>query len=113
VILMWPLGHAGLTLATSLGACINAALLFVFLRRRGFYTPSKGWLPFLCRVVVALGVLAAALYAMAGPAESWLTAGLWSKVGRMLLIVVGGAVAYFGALFLLGFRIRDFNRKEG
>jgi putative peptidoglycan lipid II flippase len=112
VLLMRPLGHAGLTLATSLGACVNAVLLFVFLRRRGFYTPEKGWLLFMSKVVVALGVLAVALYAMAGPAEAWLTAGVWTKMGRMLLIVTGGAAVYFGALFALGFRLRDFNRRE-
>ncbi|MFO1415576.1 MAG: murein biosynthesis integral membrane protein MurJ [Burkholderiales bacterium] len=112
VILMWPLGHAGLTLATSLGACVNAALLFVFLRRRGYYQPVAGWLPFLARVVVALGVLAAALYALAGPAEGWLAATLWQRVGRLAVVIAGGAAAYFGALFLLGFRLRDFNRRE-
>ncbi|MFO1398984.1 MAG: murein biosynthesis integral membrane protein MurJ [Burkholderiales bacterium] len=112
VILMWPLGHAGLTLATSLGACVNATLLYVFLRRRGFYVPAAGWLAFVARVVVALGVLAAALYALAGPAEAWLAASLWTRIGRLAVVIAGGAAAYFGALFLLGFRLRDFNRRE-
>jgi putative peptidoglycan lipid II flippase len=40
VILMFPMGHAGLTLSTSIGACLNAALLFWFLRKRGYYVPS-------------------------------------------------------------------------
>src|SRR6185295_13396781 len=44
VILMRPLGHAGLTLATSLGACMNAALLYWLLRRAGYYKPRAGWL---------------------------------------------------------------------
>jgi len=112
VLLMWPMGHAGLTLATSLGACVNAALLFVFLRRRGYYQPVAGWLPFLARVVVALGVLAAALYALAGPAEAWLAMNLWQRIAKLAVVIVGGAATYFGALFLLGFRLRDFNRKE-
>src|SRR4030095_3193764 len=42
VILMQWLGHAGLTLATSLGACVNAALLFWALRRLGYYKPAAG-----------------------------------------------------------------------
>ncbi len=44
VILMFPMGHAGLTLSTSIGACFNATLLFWFLRKRGYYVPSAGWL---------------------------------------------------------------------
>lgn len=112
VVLMWPMGHAGLTLATSIGACVNAALLFWFLRRRGIFVPRPGWAGFLCRVALALAVLAAALYALAGPAQFWLAASLWSKVGRLSGVVAAGAVVYLGALFLLGFRFRDFNRRE-
>ena len=112
VALMWPLQQAGLTLATSLGACVNAALLFWFLRGQGFYAPRPGWFAFLCRLVVALGILAAVLSFLAGPAQFWLEAGLWAKLARLFGIIIGGAVAYFGALYLLGFRIRDFDRRE-
>lgn len=110
LLLMVPLGHAGLTLATSLGACVNAGLLFWFLRRGGVYIARPGWFGFLCRLLVALGVLAATLFALTGPAQWWLEAGLWMRVGRLAGIVVAGAVVYFGALLLLGFRLRDFNR---
>ncbi len=48
-ILMWRIGHAGLTLSTSVGACVNAGLLFWFLRKGGSYRPQPGWLLFLCR----------------------------------------------------------------
>ena len=61
LILMFPLGHAGLTLSTSIGACLNAALLFWFLRKRGIYRPSAGWLMFVAKLVVALFALAAVL----------------------------------------------------
>ena len=112
VILMQFMGHAGLTLATSLGACLNASLLFWFLRRKGFYEPAAGWLMFLSRLMVALGVLAALLYWQSGPAVAWLGYGLWERVARLSGLVVAGGVAYFGALFALGFRLRDFNRRE-
>ena len=112
LILMWRIGHAGLTLATSIGACVNAALLFWFLRRGGSYHPQPGWFLFLCKLVVALGVLAALLFALAGPAEYWLAAGLWQRVGRLAAIIAAGVVAYFATLFLLGFRPADFDRRE-
>jgi len=109
---MWPLGHAGLTLATSLGACVNAGLLFTFLYRRRHYVPSPGWLGFASRLVVALGVLAAVLAFLAGPASYWIEAGLWSRVGRLGLVIAAAGVAYFGTLWLLGFRLADFSRRE-
>jgi putative peptidoglycan lipid II flippase len=112
VLLMFPLGHAGLTLATSLGACFNSAMLFWFLKKRGIYVPQPGWLLFLSRLVVALFVLGALLLAIAGPAQLWLQATLWVKVGRLAWVCAAGAAAYFAALWLLGFRLADFNRGD-
>jgi putative peptidoglycan lipid II flippase len=112
LILMRQIGHAGLTLATSLGACINAGLLYWFLRRSGSYQPQPGWPLFLCKLLVALGVLAGLLYAIAGPATLWLEAGPWERIFRLAGIIAAGVFGYFATLFLLGFRLADFNRRE-
>ncbi|NDP43933.1 MAG: murein biosynthesis integral membrane protein MurJ [Aromatoleum sp.] len=112
LILMYRIGHAGLTLSTSIGACVNAALLFWFLRKRGIYAPRPGWLPFVSKLVVALFVLAALLYAIAGPASYWLAASLWEKVLRLAGVCAAGTTVYFAALWLLGFRVADFNRRD-
>ena len=112
VVLMFPLDQAGLTLSTALGACFNAALLYRAMRRDGIYAPMPGWGSFLLRIAVALAVLGAVLYWLTGPDAYWLGAGLWAKVGRLALVIAGGAVAYFGTLWLLGFRLADFNRHE-
>jgi putative peptidoglycan lipid II flippase len=112
LILMFPMGHAGLTLSTSIGACLNAVLLFWFLRKRGHYVPSAGWLAFVSKLAIALFALAAVLFWLGGPASFWLSASLWPKVGRLAGVCATGAAAYFGALLLLGFRIADFSRRE-
>jgi putative peptidoglycan lipid II flippase len=87
-------------------------LLFWMLRKRGIYSLRPGWPGFLARLALALGVLAAVLYLLAGQADYWLHASLWTKVGRLAGVVAAGAAAYLGTLFLLGFRLRDFNRRE-
>jgi putative peptidoglycan lipid II flippase len=110
--LMWQIGHAGLTLATSIGATFNAAMLCVLLVRRKLYVPQPGWGQFIARLVVALGVLAAVLAWLAGPADLWLHASFAHKAARLSGLIVAGALAYFGTLALLGFRVRDFNRRE-
>ena len=38
-----PAPHAGLALATSLGAFVNAGLLYRYLRRDRVYTPGSDW----------------------------------------------------------------------
>ena len=110
VILMFPLGHAGLTLSTSIGACLNASLLFWFLRKQGIYAPRPGWLLFVARTAVALFVLGALLLAIAGPASLWLEATLWTRILRLSWVCAAGAAGYFVALWLLGFRLSDFTR---
>ncbi|MBK9704225.1 MAG: murein biosynthesis integral membrane protein MurJ [Betaproteobacteria bacterium] len=112
LLLMTRIGHAGLTLATSLGACLNAALLFRSLRRRGIYQPRPGWTQFLARLVVAVGALCGVLFALAGTPADWLAASLGQRVARLAAICAAGGAAYFAALWLLGFRLRDFNRRE-
>ncbi len=105
VLLMWPLGHAGLTLATSLGACVNAALLFWFLRRQRLLRAAAGLVRCSCAEARGRAGRAGRGAVLRWPArrEAWLAAGLWAKVGRLLgLIVAGGAAVYFGALFAAG-----------
>jgi putative peptidoglycan lipid II flippase len=112
VVLMFQIGHAGLTLATSIGATLNAFLLYRALRRAEIYVPLPGWGRFLGRIAIALVVLGAVLWWSAGPDEFWIRAGLAAKVSRISWVVGAGAIAYFAALWLLGFRLADFNRRE-
>jgi putative peptidoglycan lipid II flippase len=110
--LMWRIGHAGLTLATSIGATFNAAMLCALLVKRGFYKPRPGWALFAAKLAVALGVLGGVLALLAGPPEAWLSAGLAHRLARLVGVVAAGALAYFATLALLGFRLADFNRSE-
>jgi putative peptidoglycan lipid II flippase len=114
VLFAWGigLGPTGLTLATSVGACINASLLFWLLRKRGFYVPRPGWFIFVGKLIVALVALAAVLFWLAGTSTFWLNASLWQKAGRLAGVVAAGIAVYFAALYLLGFRFADFNRRE-
>jgi putative peptidoglycan lipid II flippase len=98
VILMFPLGHAGLTLSTSIGACMNAGLLFWFLRKRGIYAPRPGWPMFVAKLAVALFALAAALLWLGGPASFWLAAsfGRRSPAGCRRLRAAGASSLFPG-----------------
>jgi putative peptidoglycan lipid II flippase len=107
-----PLQHAGLALAIGLGACLNAGLLFRTLRRTGAYVPAPGWGAFAAKVAGAVVLMAALLAVAMGPAEWWLRAPWQHKVPAIAALVIGGALAYGTALLALGFRVRDFVRRE-
>ena len=105
-----PLRHAGLALAIGLGACLNAALLYWFLKKDRIYAPQPGWTVFLLKVAAAVGLMAAVLYAATGPAAWWLAASWHAKLPALAGLVLLGAATYLAALALFGFRPRDFHR---
>lgn len=102
--------HAGLALATGLGACLNASLLYRGLRKRNFYHPLPGWGPFLVKLGIAVMVMAALLYWLQGSPDTWLTGNSFDHAARLIPLLGTGVVGYFGTLYLLGFRLRDFSR---
>ena len=106
-----PLRHAGLALAIGLGACLNAALLYRGLRRRGAYTPEPGWGAFLAKVTLAVIAMAAALHFAMGDAEWWFAARWDRKLPALLGLVVLGVLTYGACLAVLGFRLRHFSRR--
>jgi putative peptidoglycan lipid II flippase len=106
-----PLQHAGLALAIGLGACLNALLLFVFLRKQGIYVPQPGWLGFTLKVAASVLVMAAALWFAMGPAAPWLSAEWPWKVGMTAALVALGGSAYGACLYAFGFRPRHFSMR--
>jgi putative peptidoglycan lipid II flippase len=46
-----------------------------------------------------------------GPSAWWFAAGAARRVAAVGGLVLLGSAAYFGALWLLGFRPRDFSRR--
>jgi len=111
LVFIWELRHAGLALSISIGACLNAGLLLRGLLRRAIYLPQPGWAVFVFKLALAVYVMGAVLWLLAGDATSWLAAGALERVARLMLLVAAGSGAYFATLWALGFRVRDFNRR--
>ncbi|AXF15340.1 murein biosynthesis integral membrane protein MurJ [Paraburkholderia caledonica] len=104
--------HAGLTLSVGLGACGNALLLFLGLRKRGIYTPSSGWLKFFVQLLGACLVLAGLMHWLA---QSFDWIGMHDRpIDRIALLgacLVLFAALYFGMLWLMGFKYAYFKRR--
>ena len=111
LVLIWPLRHAGLALAISLGACLNAGLLFYLLRRRGVYRLQPGWRSFLAKLGIAVTVMGIVLWLSAGSAAHWLAASASTRVLHLSGVVLLGAAAYFATLWAAGFRLNDFKHR--
>jgi len=112
MVFIWQLQHAGLALAISLGACLNAGLLYIKLRRHEIFRPQSGWMAFLGKVSVALLTMGAALWWATGDDAVWLTGAVWWRIGRLSMLVALGVATYLGTLWLLGFRLRQFAKRS-
>ncbi len=115
VLLAWWLtqagfegAHAGLALAISVAAILNAVLLYLRLRREGIVGRSGGWSAFLARIVVGGACMTGALLYLARPLDWWLQSSIASRAAWLGLEVVAGAAIYFAVLFLLGLRPSAF-----
>ena len=106
------LKHAGLALSIGLGAVVNAAWLFIGLRRAGWYTPAPGWLGFGLRVLVASALLGG-LLGWGAHAFDWIALGAHEgrRIGLMAAFLAGAALLYFTALAAMGIRLRHFMRR--
>ncbi|KJJ96124.1 membrane protein [Pseudomonas sp. 21] len=111
LVFIGPLKHAGLALAISLAACLNAGLLFWQLRKQQLFEPQAGWGKFIAKLVVSVLVMCAVLIGMMHFMPAWDQGSMPIRLVRLGALVVAGVVAYFGMLALLGFRLRDFSRR--
>lgn len=108
---VWRLQHVGLALAIGLGACLNAGLLFRKLRQHGVFEPQPGWRAFLGRLSVAVTVMGVVLWFLSGPDASWLGGSALYRAMRLTGVVAAGGAVYFACLWLVGFRVRDFQKR--
>ena len=107
-----PLQHAGLALAISVGACINAGLLFWQLRSQKLFVAQPGWAKYLFKLVLAVAVMSGVLLGLMQLMPAWDQGHMLERFLRLGALVVAGVLAYFGMLLVLGLRLKDFARKS-
>ena len=107
LILVWPLAHTGLALATSLAALLNAGLLFINLRRRHIYQPRAGWGKFLAQLTAANLAMGLVLWFGAGNLEQWLIASARDRLWHLSGLIAAGGGTYLLAALAVGIRPRQ------
>ena len=108
LVLVVPLAHAGLALATTLSAFLNAGLLLRGLLARGVFRPRPGWGGFLARVAVGNLALGLGLWMVRGEPAAWTEAEAASRAFRLCAFVGAGMMLYAAVMLALGMRPRDF-----
>lgn len=107
-VLVYPLKHAGLALATSLSSCFNVLLLIYFLYKKSIFRFQSGWLMFLLKLFLANLIVGIWLYFAQGDIHTWLSANAHQKVFHLSYLMFGAMMIYFLTLRLCGLRLKEF-----
>ncbi|HEY9018663.1 murein biosynthesis integral membrane protein MurJ, partial [Thiomicrospira sp.] len=112
LLLIGPLAHAGLALATSLSAFLNAGLLYYFLVKQQVFSPQTPWLGFSLQVALAVLAMGAAIWFINPDHQSWLLFNAWERVAWLFGLIFVAMLVYGSALILFGFRPRGFMQSK-
>ena len=96
--------HAGLALATSASAYMNALMLYLGLRRQQVYSPLKGWGTLWVQIILANLLMAGFLVYYSPSLAVWNQWQLIDRIPYLLGFVTIGVVIYLASLLLIGFR---------
>jgi len=119
VLLAWYLtvagyvaSHAGLALATSVAAVVNAWLLYRGLRGRQLLSHAPGWGWLLLRILIANAAMIAVLVWLQRPLDWWLDASLLARALQLTAAIVAAAIAYLVALAVAGLRLSQLRLSD-
>jgi len=103
-----PGAHAGLALATSASAYLNAGLLYRGLRREGIYQPGPALPHFQVGLWSALAVMVALLVLLAPEWGQWSDWAARQRAIALFGLVAVGTGGFLATLWLAGLRPRQF-----
>jgi putative peptidoglycan lipid II flippase len=102
LVLIWPLAHVGIALATALAAWVNAAGLWWVLRRRGHFTIDARLRRTLPRLVAASTVMVAVLLLLTLMLAPLQASGLPLRIAALVLLLGTAGIAYLAMARLFG-----------
>ena len=103
--------HAGLALAISVAALLNAWLLYRGLRSDGVIKHSAGWGKLLLQTTVAAVVMVLIVNYLDRPIDWWIDVGAMTRVSWLGVVITAGAASYGLVLVLLGLRVASLGMR--
>lgn len=103
-ILIRPLSHTGLALATSMAALLNASLLGHGLLKRRIYQWQPGWGFLAAQLLLALSAMSTVILMFSPTLDAWFAMPVIERVITLFTLIISGGLAYIATLFLAGLR---------
>ncbi|PJD90796.1 MAG: murein biosynthesis integral membrane protein MurJ [Legionella sp.] len=107
-VLIKPMAHAGLTLASSIASYVNCGLLLLLLIKRDIFQLQKGWWRYMSQLIVANVAVMIYLLAMRADLLYWMNLTRFSRLGVLVLHIGIACVIYIVSLGICGVRVAQF-----
>lgn len=104
-MLIFPLKHAGLALATSIASFFNSSILLSILIRRKIYKPQNGWVIYFLRLVLANGFMTLFLLMSCSPLSIWIKEHVLWRCLHLSYLVIVSMLIYVVILYITGIRL--------
>lgn len=107
LLLIVPLAHAGLALATSLSAFFNASFLYINLKRLGVYQLSQKTKYLVIKIALAGVGMLALILVLAPSSAGWVALSIEQRVLHLTGLIAAGGFGYLILLFLLRVKVSE------
>lgn len=107
-LLIVPLAHAGIALATALASLINASGLLIYLHKSSRYLSKFNWVKFIGKLCFANIIMGQCLWWAKADNHIWLMQDTSWRIMHLSILIVFAVTMYFICLRLVGIRPRNF-----
>lgn len=107
-LLVKPLAHAGLALASSLASYLNCIILIYLLRKKAIYKPESSWGRFMLQLLTANILMSLYLFYVKNDITFWLSKPMLLRLGYLLFYIVIAVFIYIAVLRISGMKFDDF-----
>jgi putative peptidoglycan lipid II flippase len=104
--------HAGLALAISVAAILQAGLLYQGLIRERVLRHSPGWGKLIMQVLAALVAMTLCLVYLAKPLDWWVVASVANRLLWLSASILAAMGVYFVSLWVLGVRLTNLRLRS-
>jgi len=110
-LLIRPMAHAGLTLASSIASYVNCGVLLGLLIRRNIFQAQSGWWRYLLQLLVANLAVVVYLIIIRADLSVWMDWARFTRLGWLLGHLSIAGVIYLVCLGICGVRLSQFRGK--
>lgn len=99
LILLRPLAHAGLALASSISSWFNIIVLGIILNHRKIYAIQPGWGIFMLQLAISNCMIGVFLWNFSGDMETWIHMDWSQRFANLIFLGGSSIIIYMGSLW--------------